>query len=181
MRLFTSATRAVKVQVRGPDLRFILIDKIIELTPGERIKAVKAIAPDEDYFQDHFPGFPVVPGVLLTEMMAQAAGKCLDAEGRPRGKAMLAQIRSASFRDWVRPGEMAEVFVIVQTSQDDFATARGHIEVGGRKVCSAELLFAFTPVDRFAPGYRDEVLDAYLALRSSSGTVADGDRSGQER
>ena len=61
-------------------MRFILVDRILEMIPGQRIKATKAVAMDEDFFQDHFPGFPVVPGVLLTEMMGQAAGKCLEAE-----------------------------------------------------------------------------------------------------
>jgi 3-hydroxyacyl-[acyl-carrier-protein] dehydratase len=49
------------------------------MVPGQTIRAEKYVAADEDYFADHFPGFPVVPGVLLTEMMAQAAGKCLNA------------------------------------------------------------------------------------------------------
>ena len=66
-------------------MRFVLVDRIVSLTPGDQITAVRLIRPDEDYFADHFPGFPVVPGVLLTEMMAQTAGKCLDAERRPRG------------------------------------------------------------------------------------------------
>ena len=83
-------------------MRFILVDSIVSLSPGTEISAVRLIREDEDYFADHFPGFPVVPGVLLTEMMAQTAGKCLDAERRPRGKAMLAKIVSASFRQWVR-------------------------------------------------------------------------------
>ena len=116
------------------------------------IVADKTLGPEEELFQDHFPGFPVVPGVLLTEMMAQAAGRCLDAERRPRGRAMLAQIKSASFREWVRPGETAVIFATIQASQEQFATARCHIEVGGKKVCSADLMFAFLPSDCFAPG-----------------------------
>jgi len=147
-------------------MRFILVDRIRALDPGKSIQAEKTLAPEEELFKDHFPGFPVVPGVLLTEMMAQAAGKCLDAERRPRGKPMLVQIRSASFRDWVRPGETAEITATVVSSQDDVATARCQIQVAGRKVCSAELMFAFMPSDRFAETWRDEVLEAFLAGRA---------------
>lgn len=133
------------------------------MVPGKSIRAVKVIAPDEDYFRDHFPGFPVVPGVLLTEMMAQTAGKCLDAEDRARGKAMLAKIQSASFRDWVRPGQTAVICAEVRSSRPQFATATGWVEVSGRKVCSAELFFSFVAREQFAPGYRDEVLEEFLA------------------
>ena len=144
-------------------MRFILVDRILALEPGKSIRAEKTLAPDEELFRDHFPGFPVVPGVLLTEMMAQAAGKCLDAERRQRGKPMLAQIRSASFRDWVRPGETAEIVVTIGNSQDDVATARCHVEVGGRKVCSSDLLFAFMPNETFPADWLDEVLERYLS------------------
>ena len=144
-------------------MRFILVDRIQALEPGKSIKAEKTLSPDEELFKDHFPGFPVVPGVLLTEMMAQAAGKCLDAERRPRGKPMLVQIRSASFREWVRPGETAQIFATVSGSQNDVATARCHVEVAGRKVCSADLLFAFMPAETFSADWRDEVLERFLS------------------
>jgi 3-hydroxyacyl-[acyl-carrier-protein] dehydratase len=136
------------------------------LEPGRSIKAIKNISESEDYFRDHFPGFPVVPGVLLTEMMAQAAGRCLDSEKKPRGRAMLAQIKSASFREWVGPREQAMISGTIRSNRDSFATADCYIEVRGRKVCSAELLFAFAPTEQFAPDYRDEVLETYLAERS---------------
>ena len=92
-------------------MRFILVDKIVELEPGKNITALKTLQATEELFQDHFPSFPVVPGVLLTEMMAQAAGKCLDAEKKPRGKAMLARIKSASFHHWVLPNQEIRLFM----------------------------------------------------------------------
>ena len=143
-------------------MRFILIDRIDELNPGKRIKASKRLPADEEIFRDHFPGFPVVPGVLLTEMMAQAAGKCLDAEGIHPGRAMLAKIRSASFRAWVKPDEDAIIHAEIVQNHPTYATANCFVEVGGNQVCSAELFFAFVPHEQFAPGYRDEILDAYF-------------------
>lgn len=144
-------------------MRFLLVDEIINMEPGKSIEARMSLPAGEELFLDHFPGFPVVPGVLLTEMMAQAAGKCLNAQRLPRGNAMLVEIKQARFRNWVKPGEVISLFASIESNQDQFATARCHAAVGTRRACSAELLFAFKPVAEFAPDYRDEVLDRFLA------------------
>jgi 3-hydroxyacyl-[acyl-carrier-protein] dehydratase len=149
-------------QLKKP-MRFILVDKIIEMEPGKTILAVKRFSADEDFFQDHFPGFPVVPGVLQTEMMAQTAGKCLDAERRPRGKAMLVEIKKARFRDWMKPEQKANIYAEILTNRDQYATASCKIEIEGKKICSAELFFSFVPMDQFVEGYRDEVLESFLS------------------
>jgi 3-hydroxyacyl-[acyl-carrier-protein] dehydratase len=149
-------------------VRFILVDSILELDPGRSITAARRIRPDEDYFRDHFPGFPVVPGVLLTEMMAQAAGKCLDAERAPRGKAMLAKIRSAAFREWVVPPAEARIHARIQSDQAAFATAACRVEVNGRKVADSDLLFTFLPLDKLAGDFRDEILESYLAKKETN-------------
>jgi 3-hydroxyacyl-[acyl-carrier-protein] dehydratase len=144
-------------------MRFLLVNKIVTLEPGRSVEAEMSLPPEEELFKDHFPGFPVVPGVLLTEMMAQAAGKCLNAQKLPRGNAMLVEIRSAKFRQWVKPGETIRLLASIESNTADFATARCQALVGTRKACTAELLFAFKPVEQFAPEYRDEVLEAFLA------------------
>jgi 3-hydroxyacyl-[acyl-carrier-protein] dehydratase len=144
-------------------MRFILIDRIVALQPGQSITAARSIRPDEDYFRDHFPGFPVVPGVLLTEMMAQTAGKCLDAERLPRGKAMLAKILGASFRQWVRPGDETLVYANVTANEERYATAECHVDVSERQVAQAKLFFSFLSTDNLAGDFRDDLLEEFLA------------------
>lgn len=142
-------------------MRFILVDKILELEPGKRITATKVLPASEELFRDHFPGFPVVPGVLLTEMMAQAAGRCLDAEGTHPGRAMLGKINGASFHEWVKPDQAILLHATITQNRPTYATADCFAEVAGKKVCSAGLFFVFAPHERFASGYQDEILLAY--------------------
>ena len=148
-------------------MRFILVDRIDSLEPGAHIQAVTRIRGDEDYLRDHFPGFPVVPGVLLTEMMGQAAAKCLDAERRPRGKAMLARILSANFRQWVTPGSEVLLHAAIVTNTEHYATAACRAEVAGRNAADAKLLFSFLARDKLDGDYRDDVLEQFLARPQS--------------
>ena len=157
-------------------MRFLLVDEILEMSPGVRIRAAKTMTADEELFLDHFPGFPVVPGVLLTEMMAQAAGKCLYAEDAGRGRPMLVQIKSATFRNWVRPGERVTLMAEIRSSRRQFATASCQAHVGDRDVCSADLMFSFVPASTFAPDYRDEVLERFLGRKPDE---AAGDADGR--
>lgn len=142
-------------------MRFILVDELISLVPGAHVHGVKTLDASEELFRDHFPGFPVVPGVILTEMMAQTAGKCLDAEDGNRGKAMLVRIQKASFRRWVRPGERAEIHAEIEASTAEYATAQCRIDVAGEEAARAELMFSFVPRAAFSPEYRDEVLERF--------------------
>jgi 3-hydroxymyristoyl/3-hydroxydecanoyl-(acyl carrier protein) dehydratase len=151
-------------------VRFILLDRVIALEPGHSIHAVKTMSADEELFLDHFPAFPVVPGVLLVEMMAQAAGKCLHSGDPDRGLAMLGKINSATFRDWVEPDQLLDIFANIMNSRPRFATAVCRIMVGAQLRASAELLFGFVPRNRLAAEYRDPVLDEFMGRSPGSTT-----------
>jgi 3-hydroxyacyl-[acyl-carrier-protein] dehydratase len=142
-------------------VRFVLIDDIVALTPGKTITCAMTMREDEELFRDHFPGFPVVPGVLLTEMIGQAAALCLAAEDESRGKAVLVQIQRASFRRWVRPGERADIAAAITASTADYARASGTVAVAGEDAASADLLFSFIPRTRLASDFRDLRLDEF--------------------
>ena len=142
-------------------MRFLLVDRIESLTPGRSIVATRTFPGDDDYLEDHFPGFPVVPGVI-TESMGQAAAKCLDAQRHPRGKAMLVRILSASFRHWVKPGELLELQATIASDEARFATADCKASVDGRAVAQAKLFFSFLPWESFAAGFKDPVLDDFM-------------------
>lgn len=142
-------------------MRFILVDTILELDPGQRIKASKTMPANEELFRDHFPGFPIVPGVLLTEMMAQAAGRCLDAEETHPGRAMLGKIVGAGFREWVKPDQEIILHATITQNRPTYATADCFAEVLGKKVCSAELFFVFASHEHFTPSHPDGILEAY--------------------
>jgi 3-hydroxyacyl-[acyl-carrier-protein] dehydratase len=147
-------------------MRFILVDKIIDMVPGEWARGTKYIARDEDYFADHFPGFPVVPGVLLTEMMAQTAGKCLNADRYGKEYAMLAQITSAKFLKWIKPESHLEMYAEIKNNKPRFATARCKITCEEDLVCSADLFFTFIPEDSFLKNYHDDVLESFLKKKT---------------
>ena len=85
-------------------MRFILIDRLLALEPGVRATASKTFAPDDEVFRDHFPGNPIVPGVLLLEAMAQTAGWLTLATTRFATSPQLVMVKDAKFRKPVRPG-----------------------------------------------------------------------------
>jgi len=133
-------------------MRFVLIDRIDRLELGRRAEGHKQIATDEDYFRDHFPGYPLVPGVLVLESLAQLGGRLVeasirDATGR-RILPMLAKVEQAKFLHSVRPGDRLDLAVDVVAIADDAARVSGVARVGGRKAAVAGIMYALLDVDR---------------------------------
>ncbi len=93
-------------------MKFILIDRITELVPGERIGAVKALSLAEEYLADHFPRFPVLPGVLMIEAMVQASAWLVrTTEDFAHSMVLLSEARNVTYKSFVAPGQVFELSV----------------------------------------------------------------------
>ncbi len=125
-------------------MRWILIDKLVEMDPGKRAVGIRSFPPSEPFFMDHFPGFPIVPGVLQVEMIAQLGGKCIRS-ANPDILPILSSVKGAKFRNKIEPGDRATIKVEV-TVRKSYSLAKGHIEVNGKKVSEAEVMYAHIPI-----------------------------------
>jgi UDP-N-acetylglucosamine acyltransferase len=121
-----------------------LIDGIIEHEPGQRVVAVKNVTVNEDFFQGHFPGTPLMPGVLMIESFAQAAAILLfDRESEPsRSRAYLRGVDDAKFRGQVVPGDSVRLEVTLGAERRTLARARGVAYVDDQIVAEADLWMA---------------------------------------
>lgn len=124
---------------------FLLIDAVTECTPGESITAVKNVTINEPWCQGHFPGRPVMPGVLIIEAMAQAGGVLSYMTSRDRDPSLiyyLAGVDEARFRRPVTPGDVLEIKVVVEKVKRGIwfyaceAFAGGHLVVTASIMCA---------------------------------------------
>ncbi len=120
----------------------VLLDDVVEHEPGVRLAAVKNVTVNEEFFQGHFPGNPVMPGVLIIETFAQAAAVLLLAPNDPitSMRAVLRGVNSARFRRQVVPGDQLRLEVSIRRRRRRMAVAEAVAHVGGRVVAEAELL-----------------------------------------
>lgn len=124
---------------------FLLIDKVIEVEPGRRIKAVKYVKEDEYYFKGHFPSNPIMPGVLIVETIAQAGAVLALMMPENKGKLVLfAGIDKARFKKIVKPGDELEVEVELINLKRNIGKAKGRAQVGNKTACVAEIMFAIS-------------------------------------
>jgi len=120
---------------------FLLLDRIVELVPGERVVAVKSVTVNEPFFQGHFPGYPVMPGVLIVEGMAQAgAVMMLKGMEDPASKVPLfAGIDGARFRRQVVPGDQLRFELTVLKQRGALCKLAGKAYVGDELAAEAEI------------------------------------------
>ena len=122
---------------------FLLIDEVLEMEVGVRIKARKYIKPDEFWFKGHFPDYPVTPRVLMVEMLAQAGAVCMLSKPEYKGKiAFFGGIDKAKFRRQVVPGDVLDLEVEIIKVRGPVGTGKAIASVDGEKAVSCEITFA---------------------------------------
>jgi 3-hydroxyacyl-[acyl-carrier-protein] dehydratase len=132
-------------------MRFFLIDRIEEWNVGTSAKAIKNIALSEDFFDDHFPRRPVMPGVLIIEGMAQLSGLLLEASLKEKysedAKALLTVLERTKFRELVRPGDTLTYCTKVTSVNKTGGKVSVDASCGDRTVATSGMVFAFKYVN----------------------------------
>jgi len=131
---------------------FLLIDRVLEITPKQRIVAIKNVTINEPFFQGHFPGYPIMPGVLIVEAMAQAGGALLLTEIPDRADKLMVftGIEEAKFRRPVTPGDQVRFEVDVLQWRSRAVKMQGKAFVDGKLVCEAIVMCQLVPRQRNA-------------------------------
>jgi 3-hydroxyacyl-[acyl-carrier-protein] dehydratase len=123
---------------------FLLVDRIEALEPGVRAVGVKNVTQNEPFFEGHFPDYPVMPGVLIVEAMAQVGAVGVMAMEEYRKKlALFAGIDGVRFRRQVIPGDVLMMEVEISRLKGRIGRGKGAATVDGERVCEAQLMFAF--------------------------------------
>jgi len=123
---------------------FALVDRVVEQVPGKRAVAIKNVSINEPQFQGHFPGRPLMPGVLIVEAMAQVGGLIvMQMPNLPEGLFVFAGIDRVRFRRPVAPGDQLHISCeLIGIRRQRFSKVRGRVTVDGEPVCDGELMFS---------------------------------------
>lgn len=125
---------------------FLLLDRVVEIEPGKRLVATKNVTINEPFFNGHFPGAPVMPGVLIVEAMAQAAGLLVGYKKRiePDEFLLFAGIDNARFRLPVVPGDTLRITIDAQRLRSRSAQLHGEATVDGKLAAEADIFSILT-------------------------------------
>jgi 3-hydroxyacyl-[acyl-carrier-protein] dehydratase len=121
---------------------FQMIDRVVDLDhTGRKIVIESRVPTESTIFEGHFPGYPLMPGVLLTETMAQASGWLLLGLNGLSRMPFLAGVKEAKFRTFVQPGEVLTITAALEHEGSGYTVTKASIEVNGKRVCDAMLTF----------------------------------------
>ena len=130
---------------------FLLVDRVLEVRPGESLRAVKNVSFGEPYFQGHFPHYPVMPGVLILEAMAQACAilgfQTVGATAESDNVYLFVGIDKARFRQQVRPGDQLLIDVTLKRSLRGVWCFEGIASVDGVQAAGAELMCTLKAIE----------------------------------
>ncbi len=138
-------TAAQIAQILPPRYPFALVDRIEDYERGKRAVGRKSVTMNEPFFQGHFPGQPVMPGVLIIEALAQVGAVAALTEPGSDGKlALFGGIKNARFKRQVQPGDVLELQCELISRRGPIGTGRAVARVDGKLAATAELTFAIT-------------------------------------
>jgi 3-hydroxyacyl-[acyl-carrier-protein] dehydratase len=135
-------------------MRFTLLDRVTAIEPGKSITAIKTLSLSEEYLADHFPCFPVMPGVLMLESMTQAAAWAIRlGEDFAHSIVVLREARNVKYGDFVEPGKVLTVTAEIQSQDGPFTKVKASGSVGDRTSLTARLVLErYNMADRVAYG-----------------------------
>jgi 3-hydroxyacyl-[acyl-carrier-protein] dehydratase len=126
---------------------FLLVDRVIELEVGKRAVGIKNVTINEHFFQGHFPQYPVMPGVLIVEALAQTGGIALGTMDEYKGRiAFFAGIDNVRFKRQVKPGDTLRLEVELTQLRRSIGTASALATVDGEVACKGDIMFALGPL-----------------------------------
>jgi 3-hydroxyacyl-[acyl-carrier-protein] dehydratase len=123
-------------------MRWIWIDRFVEFQSGSHAKAIKNVTLAEEHLHDHYPGFPVMPGSLMIEGMAQTGGLLLGEKRQFKHVVILGKIPKVTFHSWACPGDTLVYSAKLIDDSDDGGLVECQAHVGDRLVADAEIFFA---------------------------------------
>lgn len=124
---------------------FALVDRITDCEPGKWAKGIKCVTINEPFFQGHFPGYPVMPGVLLLEALAQTGAVAALSLPENKGKiALFGGVKNARFKRQVVPGDVVELSCELIEQKGPVGIGKGTARVDGQIAVKGELIFAIT-------------------------------------